>query len=78
MTLKKLNSSFTRGWTDPYCRLAAAVLLHAYRCARAGEIDAQTWLESEEASLWFEVLQIDCRLSKRWRNSVPEAQQEAV
>ena len=51
---------------DPYRRLAAGILAHAAKEARAGDPDAVIWLLSEQAQFLTEAVEISYTHVQKW------------
>ena len=51
---------------DPYRRLAAGILAHAAKEARAGDPDAVIWLLSEQAQFLTEAVEISYTHVQSW------------
>ena len=51
---------------DPYSRLAAGILAHAAKEARAGDPDAVIWLQGDQAELLADGIGLSWPHVKRW------------
>lgn len=60
MTLKNIeNPPGSKALVDPFVNLAAAIMAHAAREARQGNLEAAAWLTSEDAALYCDLLGFD-------------------